>query len=101
MKILVTGSNGLLGQKLTSRLQTDKSVELIATSKRDSVVAIERGKLFEPDITKIDASNDIARRTKPEDIINSTAITQVDQCQHGHDSCWEKNVTSVANLIAI
>ena len=33
MKVLITGSNGLLGQKLVHKLRIDKSVELIATSK--------------------------------------------------------------------
>jgi len=32
MKILITGSNGLLGQKLLHKLRVDNSVELIATS---------------------------------------------------------------------
>jgi dTDP-4-dehydrorhamnose reductase len=59
MKILVTGSNGLLGQKLTACLQTDQSVDLIATSKSDSVGTIQRGKFFRLDITKSDAINDI------------------------------------------
>ena len=33
MKILITGSNGLLGQKLLHKLRKDYFVELIATSK--------------------------------------------------------------------
>ena len=33
MKILITGSNGLLGQKLLHKLRIDDTVELIATSK--------------------------------------------------------------------
>ena len=100
MKILVTGSNGLLGQKLTARLQTDQSVDLIATSKSDSVATIQRGKFFRLDITKSDAINDIVTRTRPDVIINTAAITQVDQCELDHDACWENNVTSVENLIA-
>ena len=32
MKVLITGSNGLLGQKLLHKLREDSSVELIATS---------------------------------------------------------------------
>jgi dTDP-4-dehydrorhamnose reductase len=100
MKILVTGSNGLLGQKLTDRLQTDQSVDLIATSKSDSVATIQRGKFFKLDITKSDAINDIVTRTRPDVIINTAAITQVDQCELDHDACWENNVTSVENLIA-
>ncbi len=99
MKILVTGSNGLLGQKLTACLQTDQSVDLIATSKSDSVATIQRGKFFRLDITKSDAINEIVTRTRPDVIINTAAITQVDQCELDHDACWENNVTSVENLI--
>ena len=100
MKILVTGSNGLLGQKLTERLQTDQSIELIATAKSDSVLDIQRGKFFHLDITNGNAVNDIVRRTKPDVIINTAAMTQVDQCELDHDACWKNNVTSVENLIA-
>ncbi|GIS08193.1 MAG: hypothetical protein CM15mP112_03050 [Flavobacteriales bacterium] len=32
MKVLITGSNGLLGQKLLHKLREDDSVELVATS---------------------------------------------------------------------
>ena len=100
MKILVTGSNGLLGQKLTACLQTDQSVDLIATSKSDSVGTIQRGKFFRLDITKSDAINEIVTRTRPDVIINTAAITQVDQCELDHNTCWENNVTSVEKLIA-
>ena len=100
MKILVTGSNGLLGQKLTACLQRDQSVDLIATSKSDSVATIQRGKFFRLDITKNDAINEMVTRTRPDVIINTAAITQVDQCELDHDACWENNVISVENLIA-
>ena len=36
MKILVTGSNGLLGQKLVQKLKADDSVELIATARGET-----------------------------------------------------------------
>ena len=32
MKVIITGSNGLLGQKLIHKLREDDSVELVATS---------------------------------------------------------------------
>ena len=100
MKILVTGSNGLLGQKLTARLQADQSVDLIATSRSDSVAIIQRGKFFRLDITKSDDINDVVTRIRPDVIINTAAITQVDQCELDRDACWVNNVTSVENLIA-
>jgi len=100
MKILVTGSNGLLGQKLTERLQEDHSVELIATAKSDSVVPIQRGKFFRLDITDGNAVHDVVTRTRPDVIINTAAMTQVDQCELDHEACWKNNVTAVGNLIA-
>ena len=42
MKILITGSNGLLGQKLLHKLRQDSSVELIATSKGENRVSERR-----------------------------------------------------------
>ncbi len=36
MKILVTGSNGLLGQKLVHKLSKDSEVKLIATARGEN-----------------------------------------------------------------
>src|SRR6187455_2569639 len=100
MRILVTGSNGLLGQKLTDRLQKDQSVHLIATAKKDSVLTIERGDFIRLDITDSNAVNDVVARTKPDVIINTAAMTQVDQCELDHDACWKNNVAAVENLVS-
>ena len=43
MKILITGSNGLLGQKLLHSLRKDVAVDLIATSKGDNRVKDKEG----------------------------------------------------------
>ena len=100
MRILVTGSNGLLGQKLTDRLQNDASVWLIATAKSDSVLDIQRGEFHRLDITDRNAVNDVVERTKPDVIINTAAMTQVDHCELDHETCWRNNVTSVENLVS-
>ena len=43
MKILITGSNGLLGQKILHKLRDDSFVELIATSKGENRVSNKGG----------------------------------------------------------
>ena len=43
MKILITGSNGLLGQKLLYKLRIDDSVDLVATSKGENRVSVRDG----------------------------------------------------------
>lgn len=99
MKILVTGSNGLLGQKLVALLQENKEVHLIATARGKSAVAIQRGEYFPMDITNDAEVDKIITLTKPDVIINTAAMTQVDQCETERDLCWKANVTSMEYLI--
>ena len=52
MKILITGSNGLLGQKLLHRLVEDDNIEVIATSKGENRVSrTQKYTYFPLDIT--------------------------------------------------
>ena len=53
MKVLITGSNGLLGQKLVHKLRIDELVELIATSKGENRISEKTGyNYISLDITK-------------------------------------------------
>lgn len=99
MKILVTGSNGLLGQKLTELLEKDPSVTLIATARGKSVLPITQGEFHALDITDGNAVDEVFARTKPDVVINTAAMTQVDQCETEREACWTANVTSVENLV--
>jgi dTDP-4-dehydrorhamnose reductase len=99
MRILVTGSNGLLGQKLTSLLQEDKDVYLIATARGKSALSIARGEYHSMDISKADNVESILRLTKPDVVINTAAMTQVDDCETQREACWKANVTAVENVV--
>jgi dTDP-4-dehydrorhamnose reductase len=99
MRILVTGSNGLLGQKLTERLQQDKEVDLIATARGKSALKINRGEYHSLDISNRENVESILRFTKPEVVINAAAMTQVDDCETQREPCWKANVTAVEHLV--
>jgi dTDP-4-dehydrorhamnose reductase len=99
MRILVTGSNGLLGQKLVGLLQSDNTVHLIATARGKSVLDIVRGEFHTLDITDADQVDNIIALTKPDAIIHTAAITNVDQCELDKTLCWKTNVTAVEYLI--
>ncbi|MBA4055072.1 MAG: NAD(P)-dependent oxidoreductase [Marivirga sp.] len=99
MRILVTGSNGLLGQKLTALLQQDKSVHLIATAKATSVLPITNGEYHHMNINDSKEVNDIVSLTRPDVIIHTAAMTQVDQCQVEQEACLKANVHGVENII--
>jgi dTDP-4-dehydrorhamnose reductase len=100
MKILVTGSNGLLGQKLTALLQEDSQIELVATARGESVIPIKRGQFISLDITDKVAVDRVLSEVKPDVVINGAAMTQVDHCETQREACWKANVTSVEHLIS-
>ncbi|MFI5220328.1 MAG: SDR family oxidoreductase [Bacteroidia bacterium] len=99
MKILVTGSNGLLGQKLVYGLRAIKDVELIATSKGKNRISEKSGYVYEEmDITDKKAIGKIFEKHKPGCIINTAAMTNVDACELNKDECLKLNVEAVKHI---
>jgi len=99
MKILVTGANGLLGQKLCLLLDTDPQVELIATARGKLRYALSRGEFHTLDVTVQEAVIEVITQEKPDVVIHTAAMTQVDQCETEREACWLNNVTAVKYII--
>jgi dTDP-4-dehydrorhamnose reductase len=100
MKILVTGCNGLLGQKLVELILSKPDHHLIATAKSKLIPELPRGEFHLLDITNSAAVDEIISKTKPDVVINSAAMTQVDQCETEREKCWLANVEAVRYLVA-
>ena len=99
MKILVTGSNGLLGQKLLHKLRQDLSVELFATSKGENRVSEQNGYAYsELDITDEKQVAELIANKKPDVVINTAAMTNVDLCEDEKQACDALNVDAVRYL---
>ena len=97
MKILITGCNGQLGNELRSILALGKSEiggipDLLLGAE---VVAVD---IDELDITSFDAVNDLVSKEKPDVIINSAAMTNVDGCESMQDVAYKVNAAGVRNL---
>ena len=99
MRILVTGANGLLGQKLVALLLQDKNIHLIATARNPPVTTLTRGEFHALDTTNKEQVESVVNKTRPDVIINTAAMTQVDDCEKDHEACIANNVTAVDNLI--
>jgi dTDP-4-dehydrorhamnose reductase len=102
MKILITGSNGLLGQHLVKMLIETTSHQIIATGKgvgRLPFLQNDRYNYFQLDITDGNAVNDCLQLHKPAVIIHAAAMTQPDPCELDKISCWEINVTATRFLL--
>lgn len=99
MKVLITGSNGLLGQKLLHKLRQDTSFDLVATSKGENRVSEKEGyTYFDLDITNNNAVAQLIARENPQVVINTAAMTNVDLCEDEKQSCDALNVDAVKYL---
>lgn len=99
-KILITGSNGLLGQKLVYKLLKDKTHEIIATAKGDNRLKVKEGYTYlSLDITDNKEVDEIISLIKPDVVINTAAMTNVDQCESEMDMADLLNVQAVEYIV--
>lgn len=100
MKILLTGSNGLLGQKLVALLHQAPGVALVATARGANRLAASYPALhFAPfDVTDAAQVQQVLAQHRPTHVIHTAAMTQVDECELNQSACWAQNVTAVEHL---
>ena len=100
--ILVTGSNGLLGQKITERILDTKQFTLIATSKGPNRYPVKDGYTYaEMDILDRAQVKEVIEQVKPDAIIHTAAMTNVDTSQAQPDLARQLNVEAVKTLVEI
>ena len=98
--ILITGSNGLLGQKLVRLLKNRHGINLIATSKGENRISDTQGYTYQPlDITNNNEVKQVIEKYQPDAVINTAAMTNVDACETNRELCWDLNVNAVKNFI--
>ena len=99
-RILITGANGLLGQKLVGLLTQQSGVHLIATARGNNRLPHTDGYAYRPmDITNRQQVQDVISETRPDVIIHTAAMTDVDKCEIHKDDCWAQNVQAVESLV--
>jgi dTDP-4-dehydrorhamnose reductase len=91
MKLLITGSNGLLGQKIVKRC-LKHNIPFIATSKGENRNPDCPAELYESlDICVPMEVGDVFFRHKPTAILHTAAITNVDFCEEHPQECFQVN----------
>jgi len=99
-KVLITGSNGLLGQKLIDLYLLESTVQLIATGRGKDRYPLRKGYTYEElDITNQEQSNFLFNKYKPDCIIHTAAMTNVDACELDHEACVLQNIEAVKNIV--
>jgi dTDP-4-dehydrorhamnose reductase len=99
-RILITGANGLLGQKLVGLLANQPDVDLIATARGANRLPTSDGYTYLPmDITDRQQVLDVITEARPDAVIHGAAMTDVDKCEVDKDGCWAQNVTAVEYIV--
>jgi len=98
-KVLVTGSNGLLGQAMVRIFREDYFVMGCDISGESFNTDFPEHEFFQLDLTQRDKVQKFFSKNKPDVIINTAAFTDVDKSEEKRDLCWTTNVRSVENLV--
>jgi dTDP-4-dehydrorhamnose reductase len=101
-KVLITGANGLLGQKLVQKLKDEPEYQVFATGRGKCRLPVSWGKGYqwlELDVTDLEEVAAIFDWVKPDVLIHTAAMTNVDECELNQEACKIQNIDAVKNLI--
>ena len=99
LRILLTGSNGLLGQKIVDNYKTDTVLELIATARGANRNEDATGYTYaELDITNLEDVFAVFATHKPNFVIHTAAMTDVDACERDPQQCDILNINATQNV---
>uniref|UniRef100_UPI0040484759 dTDP-4-dehydrorhamnose reductase n=1 Tax=Polaribacter sp. TaxID=1920175 RepID=UPI0040484759 len=101
-RVVITGSNGLLGQTLVNLLlEEPNSYEVTGFSKGPNRSKRIDFKYVSLDITDQKSLKTQLKLIRPHFIVNTAAMTNVDACESNRDACYALNVSAVGYLTDI
>ncbi|MBW8683701.1 SDR family oxidoreductase [Chitinophaga rhizophila] len=100
MKVLITGSNGLLGQHLIPVFLEDSRYQVIASGRGPNRLPRQAGYTYEAtNLRDATSVKHLLDKHQPDIIIHAAAMTQVDDCERNKDLCWDTNVAATRYLL--
>jgi len=88
MKILVTGASGLLGSKV-AELAFSEGYEVYSAYNQHT---INYGSPVRMDLTDLDSCRRVFENVRPEAVVHSAALTNVDLCEVEKETAWRINL---------
>lgn len=95
MRILITGAHGLLGGSL---LREETDAQLVGCGRRPEPVV--SAPYHQVDLADPEAVLRLLRQVRPDHVIHTAALTDVDRCETDPDFAHQANVGLVAHLVA-
>jgi len=93
-RILITGSNGMLGQRAVQFYSSKENIELLATSVEEKSV-VDSVEYISSDIKNRDEIKKVIHDYYPDFIIHTAAFTNVDLSEKLREDAWKINVKGV------
>jgi dTDP-4-dehydrorhamnose reductase len=93
-RILITGSNGMLGQRAVQFYSSKENIELLATSVEEKSV-VDSVDYISGDIKNRDEIKKIIHDYYPDYIVHTAAFTNVDLSEKFREDAWKINVKGV------
>lgn len=97
-RIMITGSNGLLGQKVVDILSRSDYPLMLISLEAESVFDEEIFPYRQIDLSQKQEVRKVIDLFEPDIIIHTAAVTDVDLCEKERALAWRVNVGSVENV---
>ncbi len=99
-KIIITGSNGLLGQKLVKLFKPKEEYLVFAFSRgEDRMIDQNEYTYYNIDLTQKEKLKVLIDKIEPDIIIHTAAMTNVDACELDQNNCDMINVDAVNTIV--
>jgi dTDP-4-dehydrorhamnose reductase len=98
-RVIVTGSNGLLGQAVVRKFRTNYYLIGCDLAQENFNTEEPPHLYYRIDLTKRSEIKKFFAEKAPDIIINTAAYTAVDGCEEEKELCWSTNVKSVELII--
>jgi dTDP-4-dehydrorhamnose reductase len=97
--LLLTGCNGLLGQKLLATLPQNLPYRVVSISKNSPQVPLPPHVIYcQLDLTAQTVVAELFEALQPDVVLHTAALTLPDVCEQNHDEAYLQNVTVVEHL---
>jgi dTDP-4-dehydrorhamnose reductase len=100
MKILYTGANGLLGQKISAATPQYSNHAFLATARGENRTKnLGTASYASMDITDRQGIENVLSEFRPDVIIHGAAMTHVDECEQHKELAYNLNVVGTQNIV--
>jgi dTDP-4-dehydrorhamnose reductase len=101
-KVLITGSNGFIGQKMITEVLANKNFDLIALSRGNNRYSDPEGYLYiDGDVCNAEQMADVISQYRPHFIIHTVAMANVEACEANIEACEKVNIEPLKTLISL